>query len=86
MRKDKAGFRCCSESRISGVEARLWRDSYAQALFASMMTRSALPSIFLAAVFSGAALSVASVRIEDEDGTVFAADLDRAAGFCELLE
>jgi hypothetical protein len=32
-----------------------------------MMTRSALPSIFSAAVFSGAALSVVSVEIEDED-------------------
>ena len=51
-----------------------------------MMTRSAVPSIFSAAAFSGAALSVVSVRIEDEDGTVFAADLDRAAGFCELIE
>ena len=30
----------------------------------------------LAAVFSGAALSVASVGIEDEDGAVFAGDLD----------
>ena len=50
LRKDKAGFRCCSESRISGVEARLWQDSYAQAVFASMMTRSALPRIFLAAL------------------------------------
>jgi hypothetical protein len=50
LRKDKAGFRCCSEGRISGVEARLWQDSYAQALFASMMTRSALPRIFLAAL------------------------------------
>ena len=61
-------------------------DSCAQVLFATMMTRSAVPSIFSAAAFSGAALSVVSVRIEDEDGTVFAADLDRAAGFCELIE
>ena len=30
--------------------------------------------------FSGAVRSVASVGIEDEDGTVFAADLDRLAG------
>jgi hypothetical protein len=51
-----------------------------------MMPRSAVPSIISAAVFSGAVPSAASVRIEDEDGTVFAADLDRAAGFCELLE
>ena len=86
MSKDEAGFRCCSESRISGVEARLWRDSYAQALFARMMTRSALPSIFSAAVFSGAALSVLSVEIEDEDGTVFTADLDRLAGVGALVE
>jgi hypothetical protein len=40
----------------------------------------------LAAVFSGAALSVASVGIEDEDGTVFAADLDRLAGVGALVE
>ena len=37
-------------------------------------------------LFSGAALSVASVQIEDEDGTVFAADLDRLAGFGALVE
>ena len=65
---------------------RLRRVSCAQALFATMMPRSAVPSIISAAVFSGAVPSAASVRIEDEDGTVFAADLDRAAGFCELLE
>ena len=34
----------------------------------------------------GAALSVASVGIEDEDGTVFAADLDRLAGVGALVE
>ena len=49
---------------------RLRRVSCAQALFASMMTRSALASIFPAARFSGAVLSVASVGIEDEEGTV----------------
>jgi hypothetical protein len=37
-------------------------------------------------LFSGAALSVASVQIEDEDGIVFAADLDRLAGFGALVE
>ena len=31
----------------------------------------------MAAVFSGAAISVASVGIENEDGSVFAGDLDR---------
>ncbi len=36
--------------------------------------------------FSGAALSVASVGIEDEDGTVFAGDLDRLAGGGALVE
>ena len=51
-----------------------------------MMIRSALPSIFLAAAFSGAALSVASVEIEDEDVAVFAADLDRLAGVGALVE
>jgi len=40
----------------------------------------------LAAVFSGAALSVASVGIENEDGTVFAGDLDRLAGGGTLVE
>ncbi len=42
-----------------------------------MMTRSALPSVLLAAFFTGAVLSVASVGIEDDDGTVLAVDLDR---------
>ena len=37
-------------------------------LFRSMAIPSALPSIFSAAVFSDAVLSVASVEIEDEDG------------------
>ena len=40
----------------------------------------------LAAVFSGAALSVVSVGIEDEDGAVFAADLDRLARVGALVE
>lgn len=51
LKKDEAGFRCCSESRISGGDTRLWRDSCAQALFSSMDIRSALASIFPAAVF-----------------------------------
>ena len=42
--------------------------------------------LFLAAVFSGAALSVASVGIEDEDGAVFAGDLERVGGFGTLVE
>ena len=42
--------------------------------------------LFWGAVFSGAALSVASVGIEDEDGTVFAENLDRLAGFGVLVE
>ena len=42
--------------------------------------------LFLAAVLSGAELSVASVGIEDEDGTVFAENLDRLAGFGVLVE
>ena len=42
--------------------------------------------LFLAADLSGAVLSVASVGIEDEDGTVFAGDLDRLAGFGALVE
>jgi hypothetical protein len=55
-------------------------------LFRSMAIRSAVPSTFSAAVFSGAAVSVGSVGIEDEDGTVFAADLDRLAGVGALVE
>ena len=51
-----------------------------------MIIRSALPSFFLAADLSGAVRSVASVGIEDEDGTVFAADLDRLAGVGALVE
>ncbi len=42
--------------------------------------------LFLAAVFSRGALSVVSVGIENEDGAVFAADLDRLAGFGALVE
>ena len=42
--------------------------------------------ICLAAVFSGAVRSVASVGVEDEDGTVFAGDLDRLAGVGALVE
>ena len=42
--------------------------------------------ICLAAVFSGAVPSAASVRIEDQDGTVFAADLDRLARVGALVE
>jgi len=41
---------------------------------------------FLAAVFSGAALSVASVGIEDEDGAVSEGDFDRLAGVGALVE
>ena len=41
---------------------------------------------FFGSGFSGAVLSVASVGIEDEDGTVFAGDLDRLAGFGALVE
>ena len=52
-----------------------------------MIIRSAFAKSFLlAAVFSGAALSVASVGIEDEDGTVLAGDLDRLAGVGALVE
>ena len=64
----------------------LRRDSCVQALFARMIIRSALPSIFSAAVFSGAVRSAASIAVEDEDGTVFAGDLDRLAGFWALVE
>ena len=37
-------------------------------------------------MFSGAVLSVASVGIENENGTVFEGDLDRLAGFGALVE
>ena len=43
-------------------------------------------SKFLAVVFFGAELSVASVGIKDEDGAVFAGDLDRLAGGGALVE
>jgi hypothetical protein len=51
------------------VGGRMWsrRNSYVQTLFARMMIRSALQSIFSAADFSGAVLSMASIGIEDED-------------------
>jgi len=55
-------------------------------LFRSMAIRSALPSRFFGSGFFWCALSMASVRIEDEDGTVFAADLDRLAGAGALVE
>ena len=51
-----------------------------------MKIHSAVPSILSAADFSGAVRSVASVGIEDEDGTVFAADLDRLARVGALVE
>ena len=51
-----------------------------------MKIQSALPSIFSAADLSRAVLSVASVGVEDEDGTVFAGDLDRLAGVGALVE
>ena len=41
---------------------------------------------YLVAVFSGAAISVASVGIENEDETVFAGDIDRLAGGGTLVE
>ena len=50
-----------------------------------MKIQSAVPSI-LRQRFSGAGLSVASVQIEGEDGTVFAGDLDRLAGVGALVE
>ena len=46
-------------------------------------------SKFLAAVISGSALSVASVRMEDEDGTVFEGDsgwLSRCEALVEQVE
>ena len=66
-KEDEARWRRCSAREISW--GRMWsrRNSYVQTLSATMIIRSALPSIFLAAVFSGAAISVASVEIEDED-------------------
>ena len=63
----------------------LRRDSCVQALFATMIIRSALPRIFSAAVFSGAVRSAASIAFEDEDVAVFAGDLDRLAGFWALV-
>lgn len=55
-----------------------------------MAVRSALPGffrqLFSAAVFSGVVRSVASVGIENEDGAVFAGDLDRVGGYGTLVE
>jgi hypothetical protein len=45
-----------------------------------MKIQSAVPSIFPVADFSGAVLSMASIGIEDEDGAVFAGDLDLLCG------
>ena len=41
---------------------------------------------FFGSGFSDAVLSVASVGVEDEDATVFAADLDRLSGGRALVE
>ena len=51
-----------------------------------MNVSSALPSRFLAPDLSGAVRSVASSPVEDEDGTDFAADLDRLARVGALVE
>ena len=72
--------------KISGRSMRSWRDSCAQLLFPSMMTRSAWPSIFWQRLFSGAEIPVASVAVENEDVAVFAEDLDRLAGVGALVE
>ena len=42
--------------------------------------------VFGSGFFTGAVLYMASVRIEDEDGTVLAGDLDRLAGVGALVE
>ena len=85
-KENEARWRRCSAREISW--GRMWsrRDSCVQALFATMKIQSALPSIFSAADLSRAVLSVASVGVEDEDGTVFAGDLDRLAGVGALVE
>ncbi len=51
-----------------------------------MISRSALPSRFLAADLSGAVRSVASIPVKDECVSVFAADLGRLAGVGALVE
>ncbi len=76
----------CPARQISGVNFGRGKIHALFSLFASMAVRTALPSIFRQRFFSGAVLSVASVGIEDEDGTVFAGDLDRLAGFGALVE
>ena len=57
-------------------------------MFRSMAIQSTVPSIFSAAGFSNAVLSGAAVRIEDEDedGAVFAGDLDRLSRGGALVE
>ena len=51
-----------------------------------LLGQSFISGSFWQRFFSGVAISVASVEIEDEDGTVFAADLDRLAGVGALVE
>jgi hypothetical protein len=46
-----------------------------------MIVRSAVPSIFSAAIFSAAVRSAASIAVEDEDVAVLAERLDRFPDF-----
>ena len=77
-------FRAVPRGGFAGGEAES-QNSFTQVLFvfARMLLRYVLPSRILESLGSGymwgAVLSVASVRIQDEGGAVFAGGLDRLA-------
>jgi hypothetical protein len=78
---DEAHWQRCSAPEISRGRVQLRRDPCVQALFARMIVRSAVPSIFSAAIFSAAVRSAASIAVEDEDVAVLAERLDRFPDF-----
>ena len=80
-KEDEAHWQHCSAPEISRGRVQLRRDPNVQALFAKMIVRSAVPSIFSAAIFSAAVRSAASIAVEDEDVAVLAGNFDRLAGF-----
>ena len=92
MKDEGRRMKGCPARQISGVNFARGKIHALLSLFASMTTRSALPSFF--AEFFGSGFSdglrrcwvVASAGIKDEDGAVFAGDLDRLAGFGALVE
>jgi hypothetical protein len=77
-------YRGRSERRIYGSEILSRRNSCAQAPFLRMIIRSALQSIFSAAVFLGGR-SVASVGIENQNAAI-SGDLGWLLGLGVLVE